>query len=68
MAAIDNFFETSSGKVRVRVPSVQGGADRTIYINGSDSGYKLGNSNDQVYTKHGREVSSDLKSFIKNAF
>jgi hypothetical protein len=26
----------------------------------------LGQSNDTVYTKHGREVSSSLRDFVKN--
>lgn len=68
MAYIDDYFETSdSGKVRVRVPSSQGGADRTVYVNGRDSNYYLGDSNDRVYF-HGREVAKTLKDFIKIKF
>ncbi|MGE4444437.1 MAG: hypothetical protein AB7E37_05600 [Candidatus Altimarinota bacterium] len=64
---IEALMETSDGsKKRIRVPSAQGGTDRTIYVNGSDSGYKLGQNNDRVYTKHGREVSGFLKDFVKN--
>lgn len=67
MAYIDEDMETSNGsKKRIRVPSAKGGSDRTIYINGSNSGYKLGQGNDTVYTKHGREVSSSLRDFVKN--
>jgi len=67
MAYIDEDMETSNGsKKRIRVPSAKGGTDRTIYVNGSSSGYKLGQSNDTVYTKHGREVSSSLRDFVKN--
>lgn len=67
MAYIDEDMETSNGsKKRIRVPSAKGGADRTIYVNGSSSGYKLGQGNDTVYTKHGREVSSSLRDFVKN--
>lgn len=67
MAYIDEYMETSDGsKKQIRVPSAKGGTDRTIYVNGSSSGYKLGQSNDTVYTKHGREVSSSLRDFVKN--
>ena len=67
MAYIDENMETSNGsKKQIRVPSGKGGTDRTIYVNGSNSGYKLGQGNDSVYTQHGREVSSSLKDFVKN--
>lgn len=65
--AIDTYMETSNGsKKRIRVPSSQGGADRTIYVDGRNSGYKLGQQNDRVYTQNGREVSDSLKDFVKN--
>lgn len=52
---------------RVRVPGLRGGSDRTIYVNGSSSGYRLGNHNDEIYTLHGKHVSSlPLMEFAKN--
>lgn len=64
MAAIDTNMKTSNGDtVRVKVPSSKGGSDRRIYINGGDSGFKLGVSNDKVYS-NGSEVSKSLKDFI----
>ena len=66
MAYINDSFETSSGKrVNVKVPSSRGGQDRTIYVDGRDIGYKLGQGNDKVYTKHGSEVSKALRDFVK---
>ncbi len=67
MAYIDTTFECS-GKTNktIRVPSGQGGSDRTIYVNGADSGYRLGNSDDKVYHKRsGNLSSSNLKDFAK---
>jgi hypothetical protein len=61
-------LETSSGeKVKIRVPSAQGGTDRTIYKNGIDSGYYLGNGNDHVY-RNGQYVADNLKDFVKTRF
>lgn len=71
MAVIDNYFKTSKGKqLRVKVPSSQGGADRTIYLgeDGKNSGYKLGSHDNKVYTKEGRYVSKSLKEFIETYY
>ncbi len=67
MAFIDEIMETSDKtKKKIRVPSNQGGTDRTIYVNGNNSGYRLGNGNNHIYTSGGREVSkSSLKDFAK---
>lgn len=66
MAAIDENMKTSDGtKKRIRVPSQQGGTDRTIYVNGSNSGYRLGDGNNEVYTSGGRHVSKSLKDFVE---
>jgi len=66
MAYINEYMETSDNtKKLIRVPSAQGGADRTIYVNGSNSGYKLGNSNNMVYSSGGREVAKSLKDFVR---
>lgn len=52
---------------RVRIPSLRGGSDRTIYVNGNSSGYRLGNHNDEIYTLSGKYVSSlSLVEFAKN--
>ncbi|MDP3380223.1 MAG: hypothetical protein Q8S84_01380 [bacterium] len=60
-------METSDkSKKNIRVPSNQGGSDRTIYVNGSNSGYRLGNGNNHIYTSGGREVSkASIKDFVK---
>lgn len=61
-------LETSSGeKVKIRVPSAQGGTDRTIYKSGIDSGYYLGDSNDHVY-RNGQYVADNLRDFVKMRF
>lgn len=61
-------LETASGeRVKIRVPSAQGGTDRTIYKNGIDSGYYLGDSNDHVY-RNGHHVADCLVSFVKMRF
>lgn len=66
MAFLDEYFKKKDGsRVKVRIPSSQGGSDRNIYFNGSSKGYYLGNSNDYVY-KSGSEVSRNVKEFIKN--
>lgn len=66
MACIDEYMETSDGsKKKIRVPSPRGGSDRTIYVNDRDSGYRLGDNNDKVYTHGKREVSSSLKDFVR---
>lgn len=66
MAYFDESVQCSDGKTkRVRVPSLQGGTDRNIYVNGNNSGYYLGQKNNRIY-KSGREVSSlPLKEFAK---
>jgi hypothetical protein len=65
MAFIDEMMKTSDGsKKRIRVPSLKGGTDRIIYVNGNNSGYRLGNENDKIYTSSGREVSTaSIKEF-----
>ena len=67
MAFIDEFMETSDKtKKKIRVPGCRGGTDRTIYVNGNSSGYRLGNENDKIYTLSGREVSElPVKDFAK---
>ncbi len=66
MAYLEEYMETSDNtKKLIKVPSAQGGADRTIYVNGSNSGYRLGNSNNMVYSSGGREVAKSLKDFVK---
>lgn len=66
MAFIDEMMETASGrKVRVRVPSEQGGADRNVYIDGRTSGYYLGNGNNHVY-KAGSYVAKTLRDLVEN--
>ena len=66
MAYINEYMETSDGTQKmIKVPSAQGGADRTIYVNGSNSGYRLGNGNNMVYTSAGREVARSLKDFVR---
>jgi len=70
MAYINDTFETSNGsKVQVRVPSSQGGSDRIIYVKGNNSGYKLGNQNDEVYNiSSGSQAYKSIKDFIKNKY
>lgn len=59
MAFFDNMIECSNGsKKRVRVPGDKGASDRNIYVDGRNSGYRLGNSNNNIYTSSGREVST----------
>lgn len=67
MAFIDENMETSDkSKKRIRVPSHRGGSDRTIYVNGNNSGYRLGNGNDYIYTSSGRQVSTaSIRDFAK---
>lgn len=66
MAFIDETMKTASGKkVQVRVPSHQGGTDRTVYIDGRNSGYYLGNRNNCVY-KGGNFVADTLRDLIEN--
>lgn len=68
MAFIDTMMETSNGSMKkIKVPSSQGGTDRIIYVNGSDSGYRLGNSNDYIYNhRSGEQVSTaSIKAFVK---
>jgi len=66
MSVINEMMETSDkSKKRIKVVSPQGGTDRTIYVNDRDSGYRLGDSNDRVYTHSKREVSSSLKDFVR---
>ena len=66
MAYIEEYMETSDNtKKLIKVPSAQGGTDRTIYVNGSNSGYRLGNSNNMVYSSGGREVAKTLKYFVR---
>jgi len=68
MAFFDDRIITSDGtKKRIRVPSLSGGTDRTIYVNGNSSNYRLGNNNNVIYNKvSGREVSTlPLKEFAK---
>ena len=65
MAYIDNSMKTGSGKmVHIKVPASPGGSDRNIYLDGSSSGYKLGDGNDRVYTTSGREVSSSIQGWL----
>ena len=68
MAYFEGKLETTNGTKTVKVPSQQGGSDRTIYLNGSDTGYKLGNNDNKIYKKaSGQQVSSlALKDFAKN--
>ncbi|MDD4151679.1 MAG: hypothetical protein PHR68_03630 [Candidatus Gracilibacteria bacterium] len=67
MAHFDGRLEDSSGNmVDIRVPSLQGGTDREIYKNGNATGYRLGDSNNEIYTTSGRHVSDlSLKEFVK---
>lgn len=68
MAYINATFECSGKtKKNIRVPSGQGGSDRTIYVDGSDSGHRLGNSDDKVYNKRsGNLTANNLQDFAKN--
>lgn len=67
MAFIDEFMETSDkSRKKIRVPGRRGETDRTIYVNGNSSGYRLGNENDKIYTLSGREVSDlSVKDFAR---
>jgi hypothetical protein len=66
MAFIDETMTNSKKeRVRVRVPSLQGGADRTVYIDGNDSGYYLGQKNNCVY-RNGRHVADNLRDLVEN--
>lgn len=61
-------LETGSGeKVKIRVPSARGGTDRTIYKNGVDSGYYLGDNNDHVY-RNGQHVADSLMDLVRTRF
>lgn len=68
MAYIDTSMKTSNGSTKqIKVPSDRGGSDRTIYVNGNNSGYRLGNNDDFVYKiSSGSKVSTaSLESFVK---
>ena len=66
MAFFDRRIECANKITKhIRVRSEQGGADRRIYVNCSDSGYYLGNGNNRIYSS-GREVSSSsIPEFAK---
>jgi hypothetical protein len=68
MAHFDERIEDSNGNiVQIRVPSLQGGTDRTIYVNENATKYCLGKNNDKIYNQRsGSEVSElPLKKFVK---
>ncbi len=67
MAFFDKHIECSDrSKKHVRVPGNQGSSDRNIYVNRKLSGYRLGSSNNRIYTSAGREVSSAcIEDFAK---
>lgn len=69
MAFFDDKIECSDGsKKRVHVRGDKGASDRNIYVNGSSSGYRLGNGNNKIYTTSGREASSaSIKDFAKQS-
>lgn len=69
MAFFDRNIECSDGsKKRVHVRGDKGASDRNIYVNGSSSGYRLGNGNNKIYTTSGREVSSaSIQDFAKQS-
>lgn len=66
MAFFDRRTECKNNQMKkVRVPSLQGGTDRNIYVNGSQTGYYLGNRNNKIY-RAGSEVSSlSVEEFAK---
>lgn len=56
----------SDGKPkRVRVPSNKGGTDRSIYVNGNDSGYYLGQGNDYIYRGGSLVSKASIPDFAK---
>jgi hypothetical protein len=68
MAFFDKRTECKNKQMKqVRVPSLQGGTDRYIYVNRSQSVYYLGDSNNIIY-RSGSEVSTlSVKDFAKQA-
>jgi hypothetical protein len=66
MAFFDQRTECKNKQMKkVRVPSLQGGSDRRIYVNGQNSGYYLGDGNNKIY-RSGSEVSSlSVEEFAK---
>lgn len=66
MAFIDEIMKTGTGKkVHVRVPSHQGGTDRTVYIDGCATAYYLGRGNNEVY-RAGNHVADNLRDLVEN--
>ncbi|MDF1682829.1 MAG: hypothetical protein P1U46_03845 [Patescibacteria group bacterium] len=66
MAAINDYYDDSNKKrVKVKVPSEQGGTDRKVYVNDVNTGYYLGQKNNKVY-RAGSERYSSIENFISN--
>lgn len=67
MAYFEDRLEDSKGNmVNIKVPHNKGGTDRTIYKNDFDTGYRLGNGDNEIYTTSGRHVSDmSIKEFVK---
>jgi hypothetical protein len=66
MAFFDDTIECKNRvNKKVRVPGQQGQSDRNIYVNGSKSGFYLGDGNNKIYRNGQYKSSSSIPEFAK---
>jgi hypothetical protein len=68
MAFFDKRTECKNKQMKqVRVPSLQGGTDRNIYVDRAKSGYYLGDSNNIIYRSGSKVSTLSVEEFAKQA-